>query len=101
LPTGRNVLAYIRELWDNEITPGVKESAQVMRMKKFMNFIGEGVGEKFLFEIRRVATTADFFRVCEDFMNHDEPLALEPEPPVADGAQKQLRGGLAKRSCAP
>ena len=45
LPTGRDVLAYIRELWENEITPGVQESAQVMRMKKFMNFIGEGVGK--------------------------------------------------------
>jgi tRNA-dihydrouridine synthase B len=78
LPAGRDVLAYIRELWENEITPGVPESAQVQRMKKFMNFIGEGVDEKFLFEIRRVATTADFFRVCEQFLNHDQPMALEP-----------------------
>ena len=77
------MLAYIRELWENEITPEVKESAQVQRMKKFMNFIGEGVGEKFLFEIRRVATTADFFRVCEEFLNHDEPMTLEP-PPVSE-----------------
>jgi tRNA-dihydrouridine synthase B len=80
LPTGRNVLAYIRELWENEITPGVPESAQVQRMKKFMNFIGEGVGEKFLFEIRRVTTTADFFRVGENFLNHDQPMPLEPVP---------------------
>jgi tRNA-dihydrouridine synthase B len=80
LPIGRDVLAYIRELWENEITPGVPESAQVMRMKKFMNFIGEGVGEKFLFEIRRVATTADFFRVCEHFLDHDRPMPLEPVP---------------------
>jgi tRNA-dihydrouridine synthase len=78
LPTGHDVLAYIRELWDNEITSEVKESAQVQRMKKFMNFIGEGVDEKFLFEIRRVTTTADFFRVCENFLNHDLPMTLEP-----------------------
>ena len=78
LPTGREVLAYIRELWDNEITPGVKESAQVQRMKKFTNFIGDGIGEKFLHDIRRVTETADFFRVCEDFLNHDEPMLLEP-----------------------
>ena len=84
LPIGRDVLAYIRELWDNEITPGVPESAQVQRMKKFMNFIGEGVGEKFLFEIRRVATTADFFRVCEDFLNHDQPMPLEPPPAMPE-----------------
>jgi tRNA-dihydrouridine synthase len=80
LPTGREVLAYIRELWDNEITPGVRESAQVQRMKKFTNFIGEGIGEKFLHDIRRVATTADFWRVCEEFLNHDQPMTLEPKP---------------------
>jgi nifR3 family TIM-barrel protein len=78
LPVGRDVLNYIRELWENEITPGVPESSQVMRMKKFMNFIGDGVGEKFLHEIRRVATTADFFRVCENYLTHDEPMTLEP-----------------------
>ena len=78
LPTGRQVLAYVRELWENEITPGVKESSQVMRMKKFMNFIGEGVGEKFLHDIRRVTTTADFWRVSEQFLDHDEPMSLEP-----------------------
>jgi tRNA-dihydrouridine synthase len=78
LPTGRDVLNYIRELWENEITPGVKESSQVMRMKKFMNFIGDGVGEKFLHEIRRVTTTADFFRVCENHLAHEELMTLEP-----------------------
>ncbi|HEY2329578.1 MAG TPA: tRNA-dihydrouridine synthase family protein [Verrucomicrobiae bacterium] len=80
LPTGREVLNYIRELWDNEITPGVKESAQVQRMKKFMNFIGEGIPGNFLHDIRRVATTADFWRVCEASLNHDKPMPLEPLP---------------------
>ena len=78
LPTGRDVLNYIRELWDAEITPGVRESAQVQRMKKFMNFIGEGVDEKFLHQIRRVETTADFWRVCEKSLSRDEPMAIEP-----------------------
>jgi tRNA-dihydrouridine synthase len=83
LPTGRDVLAYIHELWDNEITPGVRESAQVQRMKKFMNFIGEGVGEKFLHDIRQVTTAGDFWRVCERVLAHDEPMALEP-PAVSE-----------------
>jgi nifR3 family TIM-barrel protein len=78
LPVGRDVLAYIRELWENEITPDVRESAQVQRMKKFMNFIGDGVSEKFLHEIRRVTTTADFFRTCENYLEHDQPMTLEP-----------------------
>jgi len=80
LPTGRELLAYIHELWDNEITPGVKESAQVQRMKKFMNFIGEGVAGKFLHDIRRVMTTTDFWRVCEEHLEHENPMPLEPLP---------------------
>ena len=43
LPTGREVLAYIGQLWESQVTPDAKESAQVQRLKKFMNFIGEGV----------------------------------------------------------
>ncbi len=79
LPTGRDLLTYIHALWDNEISPGVREAAQVQRMKKFMNFIGEGVGESFLHDIRRAATTADFWRTCEQFLQNDEPLTLEPK----------------------
>ncbi len=80
LPVGRDVLNYVHELWDNEITPGVRESAQVQRMKKFTNFIGEGLGGKFLHDIRRVETTADFWRVCEEFLQHDQTMTLEPLP---------------------
>ena len=82
LPVGRDVLNYVHELWDNEITLGVRESAQVQRMKKFTNFIGEGLGGNFLHDIRRVDTTVDFWRVCEEFLNHDEPMTLEPVAPV-------------------
>jgi tRNA-dihydrouridine synthase len=82
LPEGRVVLDYVHGLWDHEITPGVRESAQVQRMKKFMNFIGEGIGDEFLFEIRRVTTAADFWRACEKFLAHDKPMALEPAQAV-------------------
>jgi tRNA-dihydrouridine synthase B len=81
-PTGRDVLSYLHELWDNEITPGVRELSQVQRMKKFTNFIGEGLSEKFLYAIRRVETEADFWRVCEESLNHEEPMKLEPSEPV-------------------
>ena len=84
LPTGREVLNYIHELWDNEITPGVRESAQVQRMKKFTNFIGEGIAPEFLHHIRRVEATADFWRVCETFFGHDNPMTLEPVAPATD-----------------
>jgi tRNA-dihydrouridine synthase B len=79
LPTGREVLAYVRELWEAEVTPLASDAAQVQRLKKFMNFIGEGalMADKFLYEIRRVSTRGDFFRVCEAHLDHEQPMALE------------------------
>jgi nifR3 family TIM-barrel protein len=83
LPTGRDVMAYIEELWDAEITSSVPESSQVQRMKKFMNFIGEGAvpSGPFLHEIRRVNTKNDFFSACRKFFEHNDPLTLEPVEP--------------------
>ena len=45
LPTGREVLGYIAELYEAVCTPGVAEKAQVQKMKKYMNFLGEGLEE--------------------------------------------------------
>jgi len=49
-------------------------------MKKFMNFIGEGVprADQFLYDIRRVQTRSDFFKVCHAHLDHDAPMSLEP-----------------------
>lgn len=80
-PTGREVLEYVRELWDAACDPIVREDAQVQRMKKYTNFLGAGIGPAsgFLWEIQRVATRADFFSVCERYLNHDDPMSLSPE----------------------
>ena len=80
LPTGRDVLQYIRELWDSQTIAGSREQSQVQRLKKFMNFIGEGIppAERFLFEIRRVQTRDDFFKVCETYLDHNDPMPLDP-----------------------
>jgi tRNA-dihydrouridine synthase len=80
VPTGRDVLAYVTNLYDAVCSPEVRESAQVEKMKKYLNFIGLGVepAEPFLFQIRRVETKLDFFRVCKEFLDHDRPLPLEP-----------------------
>ena len=81
-PCGRDVLNYVRTLYDAVCSPAVRESAQVEKMKKYMNFIGLGLeaSEPFLFQIRRVETKSEFFRVCEEFLNHGGPLPLEPFP---------------------
>lgn len=39
----------------------------------------EPTGE-FLHRVRRVHTEADFFAVCREFLDHDEPMPLEPLP---------------------
>ena len=82
IPRGRDVLEFIRALYEAVCTPDVRETAQVQKMKKYLNFIGLGVEPtgKFLHGIRRVTTKADFFRVCDEYLGHDEPMPLEPFP---------------------
>jgi tRNA-dihydrouridine synthase len=82
LPKGRDVLDYIRTLYEAVCTPGVRESSQVQKMKKYLNYIGAGIEPtgRFLHDIRRVTTRADFFRVCEEHLDHDQPMPLEPIP---------------------
>lgn len=82
LPSGREVLDYIHELYDAACTPGVPENAQVQRMKKYMNFLGEGLEEAatFLHDIRRCSARGEFFDICSRHLDHDRPVALEPAP---------------------
>jgi tRNA-dihydrouridine synthase len=79
-PSGREVLDYVRALYDAVCSPAVRESAQVQKMKKYLNYLGVGVeptGE-FLHQIRRVTTRDDFFRACTEFLDHPNPMPLEP-----------------------
>lgn len=80
LPAGRDVLGYVQALYEAVCNPEVAEFQQVERMKRYMNFLGLGVEPTgaFLHQIRRVTTKDDFFRVCRDFLDHDEPMRLEP-----------------------
>jgi tRNA-dihydrouridine synthase len=82
VPRGLDVLAYVRALYEAVCSPDVREAAQVQKMKKYMNYLGVGAepSGQFLHQIRRVTTRADFFRICEEFLNHDQPMPLEPFP---------------------
>jgi nifR3 family TIM-barrel protein len=82
IPRGLDVLDYVRALYAAVCAPDVRESAQVQKMKKYMNYLGVGVEPtgQFLHKIRRVTTKAEFFGVCEEFLSHDLPLSLEPFP---------------------
>ena len=95
VPAGHDVLAYVRALYDAVCSPGVRELSQVQKMKKYMNYLGAGVEPtgQFLHRIRRATTKADFFRVCEDFLNHDQPMSLEPMQIEPRDLSEKLRNG--------
>ena len=80
IPKGHDLLAYVRALYDAVCSPDVREISQVQKMKKYMIYLGVGVepAGQFLHQIRRVTTKADFLHVCEEFLNHDRPMMLEP-----------------------
>jgi tRNA-dihydrouridine synthase B len=80
VPCGLDVLAYVRALYEAVCSPGVRESAQVQKMKKYLNYLGLGVEPtgQFLHRIRRVMTRLEFFAVCEEFLQHDQLMPLEP-----------------------
>lgn len=78
-PTGRDVARYIRALWDTQATFATAEKNHCDRMKKFLNYLGEGVPGAFLGLIRRSQTAAEFDRICREFLDHDEPMALVPQ----------------------
>lgn len=80
VPRGHDVLLYVRALFDTVCSPAAHESAQVQKMKKYMNYLGVGVepSGQFLHRIRRATTTAEFFAICAEFLDHDRPMPLEP-----------------------
>lgn len=77
-PTGREVLTYIRALWESQASFDASEKLQCERMKKFINYLGEGVTAPFLHQIRRSQSEAEFYRICQEFLDHDRPMPLEP-----------------------
>jgi tRNA-dihydrouridine synthase B len=79
-PTGHEVLDYIMALWESQANFEASEKVRVERMKKFMNYLGEGLGTRgqFLHQIRRAETRDNFFGICREFLDHDQPAKLEP-----------------------
>ncbi len=80
VPTGRDVLNYIRALFQAVWTPQLTPRGHVERIKKHLNYICVGVEPTFRFldEARRVTTEDDLFRLCAEHLDHDRPMPLEP-----------------------
>src|ERR1043166_4569214 len=88
-PRGCDLLHYIRELYDAVCSPDVKETAQVQKMKKYLNYIAAGAEPTggFLHDIRRVTTRHDFFAVCEKSLDHGDAMPTEPFARAATAAE--------------
>ena len=88
IPTGHDVLNYLRALFEIVRPPQSKEGAHVQKMKKYLNYIGLGIepSGQFLHQIRRATTEKEFFGICLSFLDHDHPMPLAPFAlPLAEG----------------
>ena len=70
------VRQYVDRLYRATQTEGLREEAHVSRMKKFLNFVGQGIDPEggFLHEMRRTQTMSELFEVCDRHL-------LDPENP--------------------
>lgn len=80
VPRGHDVLRYLRELFEAVRPPQIADAAHVQKMKKYLNYVGVGIEPTgaFLHRVRRATTEQDFFAACEQFLDHDQPMPLEP-----------------------
>lgn len=95
-PLSRVTLAevrdYIEKLRHTCTTPTYPERSRVNYLKKYLNYIGQGVDAEgtFLFEMRHAQTEAELLGVCDRYFLRDpgQAFALEPYP-----------GTMARPSC--
>jgi len=85
-PTLADVREYVDRLYRETLAPGVPEAAHVAKMKKYLNFVGQGVDAegKFLFDMRRAMTEDELFAVCDRHLLAEPArlFATEPYPGV-------------------
>jgi len=78
-PKGHEVLAYIHDLYESVCDADIADPKGVQKIKKYANFIGEGISAEFLHAVRRVETKAAFFALCEEHLDHEEEMTLNPK----------------------
>lgn len=80
VPTRRDLLGYIRELYEEIARETAKfdELGHVQRMKRPLVYICQGLDEEFEQRIRRVKTPEEFEAVCVDHLDDDRALPERP-----------------------
>jgi tRNA-dihydrouridine synthase B len=72
-PTLTDLREYIDLLYRETRIPELPQELHVAKMKKYMNYIGPGIGSEdaFIHQIRRCNTESEFFRICDEFLLSD------------------------------
>jgi tRNA-dihydrouridine synthase len=77
---------YIERLYRATTVPGLAERLHVNKMKKYLNFVGQGVDPtgSFLHDMRRTESEAELFEVCDRHLLAEpaREFAAEPYPGV-------------------
>jgi tRNA-dihydrouridine synthase C len=79
-PTRRDLLEYIRELYDEMAKEAIRFEplGHVQRMKRTLTYISHGLDEDFEQRIRRCKTPEEFTQICADHLDNDQPLPARP-----------------------
>jgi len=82
IPTFRDIREYIEVLYRETSPSDLREEAKVSKVKKYMNFIAQGLDPEntFLNRIRTARSEKEFFLFCDQHLLHDTPFP--PEPPT-------------------
>jgi tRNA-dihydrouridine synthase B len=81
-PTLADVREYIERLYRTTQVAGLPERLHVNKMKKYLNFVGQGVDSAgaFLHDMRRAETEAALFATCDRHLLAGPARAFAPEP---------------------
>ena len=88
LPAARisllDVREYVDRLYRETRAPGVPERAHVNKMKKYLNFVGQGVDPQgaFLHDMRRAESESELFGICDRHLRASGEFSPEPHPGV-------------------
>jgi len=77
-----DVRDYVEQLYHATKHPDFPERAHVNKMKKYLNFVGQGVDAegRFLHDMRRTSTEAELFEVCDRHLLGIPHALFAPEP---------------------
>lgn len=77
-----DVREYVERLFDATRPPDLPERLHVNKMKKYLNFVGQGVDAdgSFLHAMRRTETAAELFAVCDRHLLSEPDREFAPEP---------------------